>query len=195
MKEDVRITKTKRDLRAGLASLLKKMPLEKITVCNVCEESLINRMTFYKHYMDKHDLLNDLVKDVKEKTVFYEGEDFDGIAFDTNPSEYISKGVEIFVKACNDNKEAINALAIHDSILTYDVIKKNARYFTDCALSRYGLDRESNYDIDAVSEFLACGVSGYALNAIKDSEMSDGEIKTLMALFSSVFTTQLVFKQ
>ena len=78
-KEDKRVIKTKRDLRNSLASLLKKNPYAKITVCDICEEAQINRMTFYKHYMDKADLLNDIfnfdrvfVSDLEKLKIAYE---------------------------------------------------------------------------------------------------------------------------
>ena len=57
-KEDLRVTKTKRDLRLALLQLLKKYSFEKISVSDVCSEAMINRMTFYKHFDDKYDLLN-----------------------------------------------------------------------------------------------------------------------------------------
>ena len=59
-KEDKRVTKTKRDLRNALTGLLKVRPYTKITVCDICEAAVVNRMTFYKHYMDKNDLLYDM---------------------------------------------------------------------------------------------------------------------------------------
>ena len=67
-KEDLRITKTKRDLRYAIVELLKTNQFEKITVGDICEKAMVNRMTFYKHFNDKYDLLehtiNFLIQDL-----------------------------------------------------------------------------------------------------------------------------------
>jgi len=52
---------TKRTLKlltASLTRLLEKKPFEKITVIDICDESLIPRATFYNYFEDKFDLLN-----------------------------------------------------------------------------------------------------------------------------------------
>lgn len=64
--EDIRITKSKRDLCNALMELMQTVPMAKITVGDICRKAMINRMTFYKHYKDKYDLLNDLLLNVKQ---------------------------------------------------------------------------------------------------------------------------------
>ena len=61
-KEDVRITRSKRDLRNAFIELIKSRPFEKIAVTDICKAAMINKMTFYKHYQDKYALLNDYSK-------------------------------------------------------------------------------------------------------------------------------------
>ncbi|MFC6180539.1 TetR/AcrR family transcriptional regulator [Lactiplantibacillus daowaiensis] len=58
---DLRVQKTRRTLRQTLTTLLAQLSFSKITVKQLCRESLINRVTFYKHYQDKNDLLYDLL--------------------------------------------------------------------------------------------------------------------------------------
>lgn len=48
--EDLRVIKTKRNLQLALIGLLKEIPLEKITVTELCQNSGITRKTFYLHY-------------------------------------------------------------------------------------------------------------------------------------------------
>ena len=52
-REDIRITKSKRDLCNALVELMKSTPFKKITVGDICSTAMINKMTFYKHYADK----------------------------------------------------------------------------------------------------------------------------------------------
>lgn len=68
-KEDARVVRTRRDLRAAMTALMERRGFDKITVSDVCAAAMVNRMTFYKHYRDKYDLLNDVILDVKNSIV------------------------------------------------------------------------------------------------------------------------------
>lgn len=63
MKENQRVTITKRMLKEGLLRLLDTKNLDKIRVNELCEESGINRATFYRHYETPHDVLLELQRD------------------------------------------------------------------------------------------------------------------------------------
>lgn len=63
MKENQRITITKRMLKEGLLRLLEEKPLDKVRVNELCEESGINRATFYRHYQTPQDVLVELELD------------------------------------------------------------------------------------------------------------------------------------
>ncbi|MDD6240313.1 MAG: TetR/AcrR family transcriptional regulator [Eubacteriales bacterium] len=63
-KSDPRVERTKRDLRRGLNELLQTTDFDKITVKQICEQTSINKMTFYHHYQDKYDLLADIVQEI-----------------------------------------------------------------------------------------------------------------------------------
>ena len=67
MKEDKRIVKTKRELKRTLAELLKEKPFGQISVKELCDRSSTSRITFYTHYKDKCDLLNNLFKDFTDR--------------------------------------------------------------------------------------------------------------------------------
>ena len=193
MKDDVRITKTKRDLRGGLVSLLKKMPLDKITVCNICEEAMINRMTFYKHYMDKVDLLGDVVRDLRKKLVFSADGEFDSAKFEKNTKQYLGASVEYFAKACSDNRDALVAISRHDPKTIQEMVKQNASEFMDCAISGYGITRECRYDGDVVSEFMSSAVCGSVVSMLSKGDMSDKDIKSLKELFVEIFLSGIIF--
>ena len=55
-KEDLRIIKTKKNIEYSFLKLLKTIPFQKMTIKQILEEALINRGTFYHHYIDKYDL-------------------------------------------------------------------------------------------------------------------------------------------
>lgn len=60
MKENQRVTITKRMLREGLLRLLETKALDKIRVNELCAEAGINRATFYRHYGTPQDILSEL---------------------------------------------------------------------------------------------------------------------------------------
>ncbi len=50
-------TTTKQALAASLKQMLKKKPLDKITIRDICEGCDVNRQTFYYHFQDIYDLI------------------------------------------------------------------------------------------------------------------------------------------
>lgn len=54
---DPRVKRTKRSFEEALLSLLEDYDFEKITVRQISEKAGLNRATFYLHYFDKEDLL------------------------------------------------------------------------------------------------------------------------------------------
>ncbi|RIP27513.1 TetR/AcrR family transcriptional regulator, partial [Staphylococcus gallinarum] len=57
MMTDSRILKTKRNTRKALITLLKHKKYDDISVKDICEVAGISRGTFYLHYKDKFDLV------------------------------------------------------------------------------------------------------------------------------------------
>jgi AcrR family transcriptional regulator len=54
---DLRVRRTHKLLWEALLTLIKQKGFETITVQEICDEALVHRTTFYKHYEDKYDLL------------------------------------------------------------------------------------------------------------------------------------------
>lgn len=54
--KDLRVIKTKERIETALLELLKTKPLEKITVTELAKVAMINKGTFYLHYLDIYDL-------------------------------------------------------------------------------------------------------------------------------------------
>ena len=57
---DSRVRRTKRLLRQGLTELLKEKSIKKITVRELSDRVDINRGTFYLHYKDIYDLVEQI---------------------------------------------------------------------------------------------------------------------------------------
>lgn len=58
--KDYRVRVTKMLIRKEFTQLLKEKPVQSITVRELCERTGINRSTFYNHYQDVYDLLEQI---------------------------------------------------------------------------------------------------------------------------------------
>ena len=63
-KEDRRIRITKLAIKESLIELMQEYPISKISVTMICDAADINRSTFYTHYTDPYDLLNQIQREV-----------------------------------------------------------------------------------------------------------------------------------
>jgi len=63
-KPDRRTLRTKKALCEALAQLLTAKELHRITVQEIADKADVNRVTFYKHYLDVYDLYEKLEKEV-----------------------------------------------------------------------------------------------------------------------------------
>lgn len=68
MKSDARVRYTKMKIKETFFQLLEKKDYSLITVTELCEKAEINRTTFYKHYLDIHDLLKKLEEEIIEQS-------------------------------------------------------------------------------------------------------------------------------
>ena len=64
-KVDRRVIKTRRQLKKGLAALMKEKSVNQITVKELVEEVDINRSTFYLHFKDIQDLLREIEENME----------------------------------------------------------------------------------------------------------------------------------
>ncbi|MEK5236192.1 TetR/AcrR family transcriptional regulator [Paenibacillus sp. FSL L8-0470] len=62
--KDLRVLKTRRLIRDALVTLIEKKGFKNITVNDIAEQAMINRSTFYHHYTDKYELLDQMVNEL-----------------------------------------------------------------------------------------------------------------------------------
>jgi len=78
-KTDLRVIKTKKNIRESFISLLHHKNFNDITVQNILDTALINRTTFYKYYKDKYDLAEQLSAEFMILSKTYLDERFNSI--------------------------------------------------------------------------------------------------------------------
>ena len=66
-KTDRRVIKTRKSLQAALLSLLREQPFEEIEIQAITERADTARVTFYRHYATKEELLLDVMEDIYQE--------------------------------------------------------------------------------------------------------------------------------
>ena len=66
-KSDLRVTKTRRLIKAAFLDLVQAKPVQKITVTELAKRAEISKGTFYLHYLDIYDLYNQMVEETVAK--------------------------------------------------------------------------------------------------------------------------------
>lgn len=108
--EDLRIVKTKKTLQTSLIMLLSKKSFEEIKVSEICEESYINRSTFYAHYKDKYELFADTFESLKNSL----NEDLSKNTEIHSSLDYIMKLLEIYLDHIEENKNIYLPILNHN---------------------------------------------------------------------------------
>lgn len=102
MKDNQRITITKRMLQEGLIRLLKNKPLDQIKVIELCEESGINRATFYRHYAIVRDVLDEMRRNILTE--------IQTLVRRERSDENLQKELEIICQYCYEHSEHLKIL-------------------------------------------------------------------------------------
>lgn len=66
-KMDLRILKTRKAIKTAFLTLIYTKGYERMTIQDIADEAMINRNTFYLHYVDKIDLMESLCQDSIEQ--------------------------------------------------------------------------------------------------------------------------------
>jgi AcrR family transcriptional regulator len=66
--EDLRVRRTRKLLQQAFIELTVEKGFAALTVRDITERAMVNRSTFYRHYLDKYDLLEQYMNEVYELT-------------------------------------------------------------------------------------------------------------------------------
>lgn len=102
MKSDNRVRFTKECLKDSLISLLKEMPVNKVTVTEICQRAQVNRSTYYKYYADPYDQLDELQEQFFEEIGNY-------LTY-KKPSDYAENGNIAILNYYLENRETMLVL-------------------------------------------------------------------------------------
>jgi AcrR family transcriptional regulator len=94
--EDLRIRRTRKILQQAFLDLTVEKGFAALTVRDITERAMVNRSTFYRHYLDKYDLLEQYMHELYEMTGESETEDQDAPAGPLNLLRHIQQFADFY---------------------------------------------------------------------------------------------------
>ena len=133
-----KITQTKTQIINSFLQLLLEKNFQNITINDITEKSKINRSTFYRHYLDKYDLLDKIENEVVENINNNYSLEIPKMFFqnDIDDFEKFSNRALILFDLVHKNLEVISILFSNNTQTTLKVkllklVKKNINYATE----------------------------------------------------------------
>ncbi|MBL3645948.1 TetR/AcrR family transcriptional regulator [Bacillus sp. RHFB] len=113
-KEDLRIRRTRALLYKAILELVNDQSFESITVKQICEHAMVNRATFYKHFLDKYQLFSEAIRELTSKELIISEEKL-------SPKEGFKKGLtfannhkNLFLKALSEERDSLRGIIKED---------------------------------------------------------------------------------
>lgn len=157
----------------ALISLLKKKPLEYITVSEICNAAEVNRSTFYLHYDTIGDLLNETVRYLLDSFLSYFSDDSKSITHNLSDCKeedliFICDEYMVpYLKYIKDNKEVFRVALLNNKILGFDdVYNRMFEKIFNPILDRF--DYPEDYKKYVMMYYLN-GINALILEWIKDN--------------------------
>ena len=129
-KIDLRILKTKKNIYENFETLMKKHSFEEIKVSDICSLAMINRSTFYAHYNDKYELLEEYINNMKdllarelEKNTNIKNSKEYYLEMIRLLLEHIDTKKDTFASIMTNNKNSITMDILH-SVISKEIIKE-----------------------------------------------------------------------
>lgn len=166
-KVDLRIVKTRKAIKEGFLTLVQTKGYERITVQDIADEAMINRNTFYLHYVDKPDLMENLCHESMEKlNVCFNLDMKDQDIHAIDKEMFISSLSEMF-KAIEANIVFFRTMLSQNGQTNFSTHLKEA--LKDFILSGIG-DQSHNQKMKVGLEYMISGLVGVICMWISDPE-------------------------
>ncbi len=130
--QDLRVVKTRENIKTTFCNMLKMRPVEKISVTELSRQAKINKSTFYLHYQDIYALYNEVRDDFLQQMV--ESMDYCGLLF-LEPEEFLNR----FYETLTENAGSIDFLwPDHDIFLFQPNLNDRIlnKIYNDCDIER-----------------------------------------------------------
>lgn len=183
-KIDGRVRRTKKLLREGLTKLMKEKSIKKISVRELSDLVEINRGTFYLHYKDIFDLVEQI-----ENELF---EEFESIINQYSSSPRSSSPYPVFVDCCRfleNNKDICSALLGNNGDIDFTLkLKKfmSERCFEE--FTRYNKAAAFKEEYNYIYSYFEAGAVGIVRYWLADTSSSRKTPEDVALMLDILFT-------
>ena len=146
---DLRIVKTRTNIKNSLIDLLAEKNVSKITVTELAEKAMINRKTFYRHYHTVQDVVDDINYDIVNDVISHAKKS------DRDGNNLVNQLNFIGLSIVENNFKNETKLKYLVEFVVSGFISVYVRWFND------GCAESSEKLADAVNEFVLGALSEY----------------------------------
>ncbi|MHB1627551.1 MAG: TetR/AcrR family transcriptional regulator [Bacilli bacterium] len=137
----IRMTRTRKSLIEAFVELVNEKDFEKVTIQDLTERAQINRATFYAHYQDKYDLLDEVIGDSAMELLKEHTQDM--CAFTKDKIKQLLFAVfEYHQRAKNRCRRSYHSII---PLLRTQMLKALSHYFEGCLEEVYTKEERSFY--------------------------------------------------
>ena len=171
MKNDKRIVRTNKMIKGAFLKLLSEKKYQSITIQNIADEAFINRNTFYLHFIDKEDLLEQYTAECLDELVVC----LEEINIGSLDDDYIYKTIQNVLLAIEKRRdfyrimmndinslyfvERLEAILVNQILLSIDDNQEETKFYIEFIISGFiGVVRfylkNNNFSSEKLSDFL-----------------------------------------
>lgn len=176
MPEDKRVRKTKKYVKEALITLLEEKPFEQITVTELCARSDISRITFYAHYGDKYELVDEMFAEMLENAT----RDYYGMQKENNPENETEQTfcnlLDCIINLYNENMSLLTRTTIHQNPYMYYMFYSYIVESVERVLSHRAHIIRLKYPIKQVRGFI-CNSLWAFISEAQASESGTGTVR------------------
>ncbi len=192
---DFRIYRSKRDLRNALLTLLKEEPFEKISVKDICDSAHINKMTFYRHYDDKYDLLNDVVNSIADE-IYKKCASSLARNQATSLCETCALISGEVIEECFNRKEEILSIIDSNNSLGSEVLNGTIENIVNRLIDELSNVYHIKYRKDYVSAFIVGGYSALIAKLLRGKRLTKEQIeKGFIGIYNDAVASNLIINR
>ena len=179
--EDLRVIKTKENIRNSFLCLLKEKSFEKITIKELCEKAKISRNTFYFHYEYKQNLYDTIIDECVDtinsgfRPIVNNLEEID--------EEILFKYISNFLDEFHKVKDTLNIILSQDRGLFSLRLSKS---FNDSIIYNASLitDKRICEKYNLYINYISSGLVGFLLGWVQNENFTIDEVKEFLFLIN-----------
>ncbi len=192
MKEDKRVIKTKINLKSTFTQLLLSKPFDKITIKELCDTSNTSRITFYSHYKDKYDLIEDISKDMVNSAK----NEYQRLQSENNPEKNSIKSycnfLDCILNVYYDNFEFFSHISSYENpYLNFSLYEYILKYLKIHTQRRSDFLRPK-YSLRKIAGFLCYGCLGFIKESNNEKGSKEIVRKELRSILEKVLKSEVL---